>query len=1733
MAKKLINNFNGGELSPFLYGRADFPKYNTGCIKMENFIPLSYGGATKRPGTRFLTETKNGNACRLIPFTVDADNTYLLEFTTGILRIFKNNNLLSDADDNVIELVTPYQYNDLSSLDFVQSLDVMFLAQTNHPLKELKRISIEGGVEKWSFDDFEFVVPPLQTENINSSNTLQISHQTTNPAGYYLNASTDFDPFSTNIQDDLNQYYQLKEQRVNDTSRSTAGQVGWNANIFSSDVFAEANNTNGWEVPDTQTAISPWMNVSFINWNIDANCKNVSVVVQILDRTKDVFNAVDADWQDYHIVADNRGGLASVIKLFTFATTEPEQANTFIRVKVTKDAAFVTEDCVFTLLPDSSQVISLVQLASDSEATTSKRLINILSPPQGIKADGLLYWESVITDRWAAGAFSFASGFPVSIAFYENRLVLGGTFLQTNTLWLSKTNDYSNFTIGNLDTDALSLTLNSTVNNEIKWLIPADTLVIGTTSSEWTLGSDSDQLPITPTSFSLKERSTFGTNDVKGQFIKNSILFLSLSGRKLREWNFNYFTLESETPDLTLLSEHITKTGIREISYQREPDSILWMIKNDGTLIGLTYDKQQNVFAWHRHKFGSLTTAEINFITNYNQQIRLRNYVPGSEGDVEQRKIFQSIHKDFSLNFQFNLKNNQQVPSLSPVTDPSDSRFTMSLKRCWNPILFCSASHPEAANAITLQVADDRKGLELQVAGRTQQGIHFRGQGDKIELPTFTTNASTATGLASCRCDIELAYDHYRSTTAPDTNLFDNGTDNPLVTGGQPFKLSGINNLIFQLDNVSIHHRNSRWQIRPANTNLQPQVTYGMDPRGDRETKYGFVNTKQYNKYSVEFVPTSTDGTVTQGTYKYYINDVLFASTTGKMNNTNEYIYARLGSMTNIRAHLSHFSGSVKSLKYTNLPGVSGEENIIYDFDFTTLTSNTVTNAGTGGDATVKTVTGTGNENYYLTYSTTELPKGFQDFRDRNRIAYETLNTFTANKTLPFYAKYITNMIDETDHSLKIDFLPSQSKVVITKDNSDIEEIPFRWTPNSRVRTQSVDAYLFSMSEAASFNHTYQEYDSYTPNGELIGFQINNHPYITPNINSSVTGASDTIYEPYMDITAKSYDFLQGNPTSAGQHFGTYTGGNPDRIQIQAIETLNNQRRIGSNFNTALASPADAYPNTTGNQGKAGWNGWAQHFYGYPTGTANNRNPNNVNAYPWRNKSTGQPTLIANYGAPEEFTMNIEKVEVIDAGVANEIYNVYVLKSLYQEWYNTIYEPNGSIIANARINNVTFTGTPSTSILDVDIGWLVTDEAIGAEDYIKFVFNDLSSIYGYSAQTVTTVSEVPAEDRDVFRQGSADIGNEDSFLSITPLYLDYEFLDFFHSTEAIVYNKAGFMVKGDIFTDQNGGTSVPSLTQNRIILDLQSFVKTTTRTLRLNSVASLPSVNNDDILYASISIGETHHIVKFDSKEFGNNYKLDYNGLDSYNRQVVSESVTSLSGFTHLIGANDLGVMVNGQTALATANDITITRLEQTIVGETTRLVFTTAEPIDVTSFVLLKNIFIPTGLIDINTNFAYSFPAFHGGNHILLQPNNTQFLLILINQKDATEYKITSSKVNANGALNFANELNAGDVVVVGLHYNSTLAPMFIQSPELPGEKIAGFKGEVLFKDTVSAKIGQTEEDLSVVLFDKNVSADNQKSDVAEFYISNENKYLQTVFIVEDGNQPCTVLSSVLDVEV
>jgi hypothetical protein len=55
---------------------------------------------------------------------------------------------------------------------------------------------------------------------------------------------------------------------------------------------------------------------------------------------------------------------------------------------------------------------------------------------------------------------------------------------------------------------------------------------------------------------------------------------------------------------MTILAEHISETGFNEMSYQQEPNQIIWAVRQDGQLAGLTYQREQQVVAWHRHIFG-------------------------------------------------------------------------------------------------------------------------------------------------------------------------------------------------------------------------------------------------------------------------------------------------------------------------------------------------------------------------------------------------------------------------------------------------------------------------------------------------------------------------------------------------------------------------------------------------------------------------------------------------------------------------------------------------------------------------------------------------------------------------------------------------------------------------------------------------------------------------------------------------------------------------------------------------------------------------------------------------------------------------------------------------------------------------------------------------------------------------------------------------------------------------
>ena len=216
--------------------------------------------------------------------------------------------------------------------------------------------------------------------------------------------------------------------------------------------------------------------------------------------------------------------------------------------------------------------------------------------------------ETGSTTDFALGAFSDTTGYPSCVTFFEQRLVFAGTTAQPQTIFFSKSADYENFndnyhgTVA--DDDAIVYTIASNQVNAIRFLTATRTLIIGTAGGEFAADGGGTGEAITPTNILINKQSNHGAANVDGISLGNATLFLQRAKRKIRELAYNFDVDGYVAPDLTILAEHITESGITQMAYQEEPNSIVWCVRTDGQLLGFTYQREQQVTAWHRHIFG-------------------------------------------------------------------------------------------------------------------------------------------------------------------------------------------------------------------------------------------------------------------------------------------------------------------------------------------------------------------------------------------------------------------------------------------------------------------------------------------------------------------------------------------------------------------------------------------------------------------------------------------------------------------------------------------------------------------------------------------------------------------------------------------------------------------------------------------------------------------------------------------------------------------------------------------------------------------------------------------------------------------------------------------------------------------------------------------------------------------------------------------------------------------------
>lgn len=217
-----------------------------------------------------------------------------------------------------------------------------------------------------------------------------------------------------------------------------------------------------------------------------------------------------------------------------------------------------------------------------------------------------------VTTLWRLGAWSDTTGYPSTCAFHEERLCFAATPTLPNTVWMSVAGDYVNHAPTDLqsrvlDDNAITYTLASGKINAIKWMNSGPTLILGTFGSEYQVRSnDVSQSAITPTNISVTQHTTFGSGNVRPIRIGASVLFVQRSGRKIRELVYDYNTDSLQAKNITIINEHILqkRTKAIGIAYQQESNALVWVVRADGLLAALTYERDQEVYAWHLHQIG-------------------------------------------------------------------------------------------------------------------------------------------------------------------------------------------------------------------------------------------------------------------------------------------------------------------------------------------------------------------------------------------------------------------------------------------------------------------------------------------------------------------------------------------------------------------------------------------------------------------------------------------------------------------------------------------------------------------------------------------------------------------------------------------------------------------------------------------------------------------------------------------------------------------------------------------------------------------------------------------------------------------------------------------------------------------------------------------------------------------------------------------------------------------------
>lgn len=588
-------NFTAGELSPRIAARTDIDRYNNGARAMVNCHPLVHGGMVRRAGTRFAQAQKDAaKAERLVPFIVNRDTAYMLEFGDGFVRIFQPGGVYTG-----IELVSPYTTALLAELDYTQSSNAMFLwCQTVLP-QRLRRIAV--GV--WDLSAVPYTVQPFDELGHVFSASLTLGATTgsttaTASSGVFLPSDVGRDIISGSGVATVTSYTSATVVNVTISaafSSTAIAAAAWYLD-FSPQGFLAAS------------AIGPvGTSVTLTGAMTRAATLTLSAATGAgitLTASSPVFVAGDVGKQLFAGV-----GVATVTAYtsatsLTITSTADFPALTFVSGAWGITApVFRTPDDVGKFVRLNDGLVKITAVGSATAATGS-----VVQQMSSLTAAPPLAW-SMEQSVW-----NTTNGYPRTGTIHQQRLWCAGATRYPQTIWGSRTGLYLDYTKGTKDSDAPVFEMASDEVNPITFLCTAKSMLVHTYGGEFSMRSAAGHA-ITPTAVDVEPETPYGSKVIRPITVGRECVYVDRSGLKVRAMSYQFAIDGYDSPDITQLAEHITASGIVSMALQHTPDQLLWLVLADGSLLSCTYDRLQNVTGWARHytdgAFESVATMPV------------------------------------------------------------------------------------------------------------------------------------------------------------------------------------------------------------------------------------------------------------------------------------------------------------------------------------------------------------------------------------------------------------------------------------------------------------------------------------------------------------------------------------------------------------------------------------------------------------------------------------------------------------------------------------------------------------------------------------------------------------------------------------------------------------------------------------------------------------------------------------------------------------------------------------------------------------------------------------------------------------------------------------------------------------------------------------------------------------------------------------------------------------------